>query len=325
MINFKKIKNKNTYSKRGGVKICAIDIGTNSVLYLLAQIDRIGRLTPLCFHAKTTRLGESIRAKGIINPKAQRRTIITIKQFLKDASQKGTIHYALAGTSALREAKNNSKFLRRLHKETEKNLTILTETQEAQLIFSAVNHFLEIGLGKTVITDIGGGSTELIFCTGGKSVKASSIPVGAVNITERFRNNIAEMGKFLKNKIGLYSYRKGHIKLIGVGGTITTLGTILKGLKRYDPKKVHKHTVTYINVIHTIKKLSSLSLARRKRLIPFDPKRADIIIGGLVILKVIMELFNAERLMVCDRGLVYGLALNYSKYTRGTFNLHNTS
>lgn len=296
-------------------RICSIDIGTNSVLYLLTQIDNRNRIRVLTFKAKTTRLGESLRTKGILGLQAQKRTITSIKEFFKHAHQKGAIHYILSGTSALREAKNTSEFTQRLYQETGKHLIILTETQEAKLVFSAVKHSLGIKSGKAVIADIGGGSTELVFCHKGEPVKILSIPIGAVNLTERYRNNLAEMDKFtqcrIKKMVSYYTKQIKPVRLIGVGGTVTTLGAVLQKLKKYDPHKVHKHIVTKTQVIHTLIKLNHLNLKERRKALSFDPKRADIIVAGLVILKAVMDLLNIRKLKICDRGLVYGLAFNY--------------
>lgn len=325
------------------MKICAIDIGTNSVLYLLAKINSSSRLTPLVFKAKTTRLGEYVHKKGFLSQKAQQRTIAVVKQFIKDASRRKAHRYILAGTSALREAKNSIGFIRQLYKETGKTIRILSESEEARLVFSATKNSLNpaprshsrgIGVhlrtsiippsaeadgspwcgvniksGNALIFDIGGGSTELIFAKCGKLAGIKSIPVGAVNLTERFGDNIDKMQKFTENKIKPHARWKQPLALIGVGGTVTTLCAILKGLKKYDTKKIHGNRITYPCLFGTIEKLSKISLSQRKKLIPFDPKRADIILAGLVILKVIINLFNKDGFTVCDKGLVYGLAI----------------
>ena len=326
------------------MKICTIDIGTNSVLYLLAKIDCIGRLTPLNLIVKTTRLGESLRNKSVLTAKAQKRTITVIKEFLKDAQEKETIHHILTGTSALREARNSYSFIQKLYKETGEHLVVLTENQEAKLALTTVKHFLGTKPGKpphqyhwcggkTIIIDIGGGSTELIFCINntGTGTKSLSIPIGAVNLTEQFGNNIEEIGKFInckmKNVLSYYDKlkkpalkdcpkgrrkaRKKPVELIGIGGTVTTLGAISQRLKNYDPYKVHKCIVTINQLISILKRLNRLSLRERKRIISFDPKRADIILAGLVVLKTFMELFDVKKLKICERGLVYGLALNH--------------
>lgn len=294
------------------MKLCCIDVGTNSVLNLLARIDSKGRISPLKFHAETTRLGKSLRENGILNKKSQIKTISAVRKYNKGADK-----YIIVGTSALREARNSDDFVKSLYKETGQKIKILSELEEASLIFSAAKHFMKPLPRKTIICDIGGGSTEFIFCKNGKVFKKISIPIGAVNLTERFRRNIHNMENFIRSRIKEDLNVYTGFKLIGVGGTVTTLGAILKNLKHYNPQKVHRYVVPLQKVISTLKRLCSISLNERKKLINFDPKRADIIVAGICILKVIMELFGIDNFRICDRGLVYGLAVDYSKCSWG--------
>lgn len=273
-------------------------------MFLLSKIDSIGRITPLSFHAETTQLGKSVKKTGVISKKSQLRTVSIIKKYIIDADK-----YYVVGTSALREAKNRNEFIRLLYKETGQKIRILTEQEEADLVFKSVNYFLKPIPKKTIICDIGGGSTEFIFCINGRPKNKISIPIGAVNLTERFGSNLQEMEITIKRLLQNYT----NYRLIGVGGTVTTLGAILKRLKKYDPRKVHKYIVPFDKVVITLNKLKSISLNERKKIISFDPKRADIILAGLCILKTIMETFNIGKIKICDRGLVWGLAVNYSK------------
>lgn len=303
------------------LNLCCIDVGTNSVLHLLSQIDSKGRIAPLQFHAETTRLGKSLRKNKTLDKKAQDKTISVIKKYIRSADE-----YIIVGTSALREAENRDEFIKSLYKETGKKIRILSEQEEAGLVFDSVKHFLKPIPKKTIICDIGGGSTEFIFYINEKAVKKISIPIGAVNLTERFKNDISNIDHFIKTKIAHYlTPSLTRQNLICVGGTVTTLGAIHKRLKYYQPDKVHKLTVSFTKVVSILKKLNSISLPERKKIICFDPKRADIIIAGICILKVIMETLGVKNFRICDRGLVYGLAVNYSKYTRGTCSLHKTS
>lgn len=290
------------------VKLCCIDVGTNSVLHLLARIDSKGRITPLQFHAETIRLGKSLRKNGILKKKSQIKTISVVKKYLK-----GEDKYLIVGTSALREARNSNEFSNFLYKTTGQKIKILSGNQEASLVFNAVKHFMKPLPSKTIICDIGGGSTEFIFCKNGKVLKKTSIPIGAVNLTERFKNNIVNMEYFIRSRLKKDLNIYTGFKLIGVGGTVTTLGAILKNLKYYNPQKVHKYVVPFQKVISTLKRLGSISLSERKKIITFDPKRADIIVAGICILKVIMESFVVDKFRICDRGLVYGLAVDYLK------------
>lgn len=288
------------------MKICCIDVGTNSVLFLLAKIDSLGRLTPVSFRSETTRLGKSLRKTGYINKKSQNRTISAIKKYMDNISAD---EYIIAGTSALREAKNTNRFKRELYKTTGHNIKILSEKQEAQLAFNSVNYFFKHIPSNTVIFDIGGGSTEIISCKNGKIINKTSIPAGAVNLTEKFGSNLMGMGDFVKENMRKLKISGNY--MICAGGTVTTLGAVLKKLRHYDPKKVHKMKISYNHVSAVLKKLSSLPLSGKKEIICFAPERADIIVAGLALLKTIMEVFNIKEFRICERGLVYGLAVEY--------------
>lgn len=293
------------------MKICSVDIGTNSVLCLLSKIDAVGRLTPLEFRAETTRLGKSLRKNDVLLKSAQDKTILSINIFL---SKIQADKYIFAGTSALREANNSHEFLKKFHNQTGHIIKILSEHDEAQLAFDSVNHFLNPIPNKAIICDIGGGSTEFILCENKKIKNIISIPIGAVNLTERF-SNVSKMESFIKSELEEKLDIPIGSRLISVGGTVTTLGAILKKLKHYDADKVHGESVSFEQVASVFNKLNSLTLNQRKKLISFAPKRADIIVAGLCILKTIMEVFKIKKFKICEKGLVYGLAIRYA-YSR---------
>jgi len=294
------------------MKICCIDIGTNSVLYLLSNINSQKQLRPIKFYAKTTRLGKSLHKYKNLTVNAQTITLKTIKKLLSNTKAD---RYILVGTSALRQAKNSKNFINIVYKETGHRIKILSEQDEAKLAYDAVNHFIKPFPKNVLITDIGGGSTEFVFCRNKKIIKKISIPIGAVNITEKFKKNLDAANNFITFKIhnSLAKFKK--FQLISIGGTVTTLGAILKRLKRYDPKKVHGITISLNQTLNTLDKLQSMSLNKRKKLLSFAPKRADIIIGGICILKAIMQEINAKNFKICEKGLVYALSLNYNDYS----------
>jgi exopolyphosphatase/guanosine-5'-triphosphate,3'-diphosphate pyrophosphatase len=294
------------------MKICCIDVGTNSVLCLLAIVDSKQRLRPIEFYAETTRLGKSLHKNKTLSIEPQNKTLKTIKNLLTNTKAD---KYILVGTSALREAKNSKAFINKVYLKTGYKIKVLSEDQEAKLAFDSVNHFIKPIPKNTLITDIGGGSTEFIFCKNGKIIKKTSIPIGAVNITEKFKNNINDASNFIRSSLHKKLQKSNKFQLITIGGTTTTLGAILKRLETYNPKKIHGITVSLNKTLNTLCKLKSMPLNRRKKLLSFDPKRADIIIGGLCILKTIMEEVKTKNFKICEKGLVYALALNYKAYS----------
>ena len=296
------------------MKICAIDIGTNSTLYLLAKIDQSRKLQPLYFQSETTQLGKSLKKRNLLLSAPTTKTINTVKKFLAHAKKNGAEKFTIVGTSALREAKNKKQFCQKLQQQTGKKVKIISAIKEAQLTHLAVSRSLKTDDSNLIIIDIGGGSTEIIYCKTQKKKIIKSLPLGAVHLTEKFRNNISAMESHIrsilsKNKVSLKPPTSKQ-QLIGVGGTITTLAALLKKLKQYDPKAIHRSKIKYQSLDKMIKKFQDLSLKKRRQLIPFSPKRGNIMLAGLVILRTLMNHFRIKKLTVCDRGLLYGLILD---------------
>ena len=288
------------------MELKCFDLGTNSVLYLHARIDSRHRLTPFEFRAFSPRLGKSLtRRAPAISPRAQQEAVSIIKKYISPRD-----NCLIAGTSALREAKNTDDFVALIHRKTGRRTIILNGHEEARLIFCSVKHYMSPLPPKTIICDIGGGSTEFIFAINGNVTKKISIPAGAVSLTEKFGRDTAAISLFVRSMI---KPRIGFC-LIGSGGTVTSLGAISLGLSTYRPNLIHGLPLSYDKIYSISNKLKSLNLSEKKNLLPFDPSRADIITAGSCILQTIMENYSASRIKICDRGLIYGLALNYHHY-----------
>ncbi len=222
----------------------------------------------------------------------------------------GAQKFILTGTSALRKAKNSKKFCQKVNQQTGYKIKILTPQEEAKITLKAVRHSLRGSYTNEIIADIGGGSTEVIIKKISKKPNMLSLSLGAVYLTEKFGHDLSAMKIYINREINRQvSEKQKKMKLICVGGTVTTLGAVLQKIKRYDPQKVHGYTVTLKQLNRTINKFSSLRIPQRKRLLPFAPQRADIFVAGLIILQSLMERFQTKKFTISDRGLLYGLAL----------------
>ena len=287
------------------MRLKCFDLGTNSLLYLHSQIDRLGRLTPVEFRVFAPRLGKSLDRSGSISRQSQLDTISIIKRYLSPRD-----NCLIAGTCALRQARNRNDFTSLVRRETGRRIIILNKHEEARLVFAAVKHYMSPLPGKTIVCDIGGGSTEFIIALKGKITKITSIPAGAVRLSERFKHNTDAISSLVKTII---KPRTGF-HFIGTGGTVTSMGAIALGLPAYCPGLVHRLSLSLDKVSSISSKLKSLNLGEKKKLLRFDPSRADIITAGSCILQAVMESFAAERIRICDRGLIYGLALSYRRF-----------
>ncbi|OGQ26688.1 MAG: hypothetical protein A3F89_03050 [Deltaproteobacteria bacterium RIFCSPLOWO2_12_FULL_50_11] len=290
-----------------------IDIGTNSVLLLIAQ-KRGNRLEVLCDLARVSRLGEGLHLSRVFGPTAMERTLTVLKDYKKLCDQKGVERILAVGTAAFRKASNTPDFIDRVHKELGIAIRVISGDEEATLSFQSVAHdFGHLG-DSLVVLDIGGGSTEVITST-----QSISLDIGVVTLLETFLKNDPptdlevkelrlDVQKFLSKE--LHHFLEGLAAspiLVGLAGTVTTLSSVAQGLKKWDPQKVQGSRLTDKNLEELLKRFLAVPLKRRQEIPGMDPDRADTIIPGVILLQEIMRVLKTPSLLVSDRGLRYAL------------------
>jgi len=284
----------------------AIDIGTNSVRLLIAQ--RINdNVVPEYRDVKSTRLGEGLEATGKISTEAISRTLNALVIFMETIQRFDVKQIKVVATSAMREASNAAELMELVRQKVHLNIDIISGDEEAELSYLGACSGMNM-LESSIVVDIGGGSTEIVFKQGSQIVYSSS-PVGAVRCTENSTTPtqiFAELEKHL-NKI---KNLKGY-KLIAVGGTATNLAAINKKLTVYDPELVHGSEVSIEELGKVIFYIGSKSLAQRLVIPGLQPERADIIIAGLLILWVIMTYANIDKVIVSEADILQGIILKY--------------
>jgi exopolyphosphatase/guanosine-5'-triphosphate,3'-diphosphate pyrophosphatase len=163
-------------------KVASIDIGTNTILLLIAEVDQ-GRIKPLFEMETVVRLGERIHENGILLKEAMSRGLQTLSQYLERCRAMEVQEIFAVGTSALREARNSQDFLKLVEGKLDLSIKVISGEEEAQLSFLAVARDLE-ETGKTfLVVDVGGGSTEFILGQGGQIRQWMSLPLGSVRFT----------------------------------------------------------------------------------------------------------------------------------------------
>jgi exopolyphosphatase / guanosine-5'-triphosphate,3'-diphosphate pyrophosphatase len=293
------------------LRLGAIDVGTNSCRMLIADHCQ-GRYQEIKQALITTRLGEGVARKGVLKKEAIERTLKAIEVFLQVMKKAGVDKIGLVGTSALREVSNADILLNKL-KEAGLNLKIISGQEEARLVLKGVS--LELDDYNLLTIDIGGGSTEFIW-RDKNQINYQSLKLGAVRLTEMFlshperpiiENELNILEKYISSILKELNYQGDNLSAIGVGGTITTLTAIDLGLKVYDHNQIHRHRLKYNRVKKILTQLSGQSLMERQNILGLEPERADIIIAGTVILKVIMEQFSLQEITCSEQGLLYGI------------------
>ncbi len=283
----------------------AIDVGTNSTRLLIVNYQN-GDYTVLQQKKITTRIGEGVQ--GIA------RLVQALNNFKKVIKKHRVKKINIAGTSFFRDLKNSKKLVNEVYEKTGFKINIISGREEARLVYEGVS--FDFDQKQILIIDIGGGSTEFIWKQN-KKINYKSIDMGAVRFTLKYIDNPEKPlpdNEYKKIKQSTYKLLKEKIpekmynfKTIGVGGTITTLGAIEQKLVKYQPEKIHKYQLTADNINKILNVLSKNNLEKRKKIKGLEPKRADIIIAGVIILKTIIDYFNLNKIFISEKDILWGL------------------
>jgi exopolyphosphatase / guanosine-5'-triphosphate,3'-diphosphate pyrophosphatase len=298
-----------------GTKFGALDVGTNTVLMLVAEADTQGRVRPLADLSRITRLGRGVDRNGRLDPDAAARTLDAIVEFADRARALGAGKILTAATSALRDAADGGEFIARVRARAGVDLEVVSGETEARLSYLAVVNGLRLDPQKRLlIVDIGGGSTELIFARPGGELAMTSIQIGSVRLTERIVRNdppaaadVAELRRTIDAALDATRWRLKPDCLVGIAGTVTTVCAVALELRTYDPGRVHGAILSRAQVEQVLARFGTLPLEQRKQLPGMVEGRADVIFAGTMILARIMEKFAVGSVIVSDQGVRWGL------------------
>jgi exopolyphosphatase/guanosine-5'-triphosphate,3'-diphosphate pyrophosphatase len=297
------------------MNLATIDVGTNTTLLLVARIGPDGSIEALDERAEITRLGRGIGGDGALGAQGIERTLATLRAYAAIARREGA-KIAAVGTEALRRAPNAAAFLGPAAEILGAPIEVIDGGREAALTFRAVAAaFPDLLAGPLVVVDIGGGSTEIVIASGGVVTLKVSLPLGSVRFTERFIHHdpplpaeTAAIVQAIDGAIADVPFpASGEVTLVGVAGTVTTLAAMAESLVSYDPLRVHGYRLSRAAIAREIARLGSATQAARERIVGLDPRRADVILAGALILDRIATAAGATEVRVSDRGIRWGL------------------
>ena len=294
-----------------------IDIGTNAVLCLIADLRDTGRFRVLDDLAEIAGLGRGVDRSGLIDAAGEQRCLETLERYRAHCQNLGVDEIIAVGTSALRDARNSAEVRARLQQRLGFEIRVISGVEEAAYSFLAVQRGLSLA-GELLVIDIGGGSTEFILGNRDGVALAVSVDVGSVRLTERFLHSdpvraeeIAAMNhaieQELKPLLDRFDNFKTALTLVGIAGTFTTLSAVEKRLEKYVHAEVHGSCLSLAEVRRQIRLFSGCSLAERQRIVGLEAKRADVILAGACLIERILNLFHADGVVVSDQGVRYGL------------------
>jgi exopolyphosphatase/guanosine-5'-triphosphate,3'-diphosphate pyrophosphatase len=303
-----------------GATLAVVDLGSNAVRLQIASVDSRGRTAVLAEDRAAVRLGEQVFRTGRLSAAAIARTALALERFAKLAQRAGAAEVRAVATSAVREASNRAALVRTVKNHAGMTLEVISGAEEARLVCLGVLQG-EPASERSLILDIGGGSTEIIGARGEEPESSFSLQLGAVRLTEFFvqsdplsrkqaklideavQDGLAQVDPLLIGK---------HKRIIGAAGTTGAVAQLARRLLGREP--VSSLPVSYEQVRRVLDRLSSSSAKDRKKL-GVDDQRNDIIYAGTAICEGVMRKLRVEELLVTSRGLRDGVMADLVRRT----------
>jgi exopolyphosphatase / guanosine-5'-triphosphate,3'-diphosphate pyrophosphatase len=302
-------------------RLAAVDIGTNSVRLLVADVDghepATARVDILDRRMRITRLGQGVHATRRLHPDAIERTLTVLREYRGALDELGTTAVRATATSAARDATNRDDFFGPAAAALGVELELLSGEEEARVSFLGATAELEGEPAPYLVVDIGGGSTEFVLGTS-KPEGLISIDVGCVRVTEQFlasdppapeelsaavsvvRDHLADVARELP---GITEART----LVGLAGTITTVAAIEQGLAEYDRDRIHHFRLTKAAAEDVFRTLAVEPVDVRRHNPGLEAGRVDVIVGGTIVLVSILRAFGFDEVLVSEADILDGL------------------
>ena len=300
-------------------RLAAVDVGTNSVLLLVAERASNGTVRPVREESDITRLGRGVDRTGELSPEGMEATLGVLSRFAALAREDGARALVVTATSAARDARNGAEFLARARERTGATVEILSGDEEARLSYLAVaqDFAAEGGQAGLLAIDVGGGSTEFVHGRGKQVLFRRSLDIGSVRLTERcvrtdppapaeqeaireaVRTALAALPRFPR-----------EVRVVGIAGTVTSLFAIAHAVEPYDASRVHGGWLPVEDVIRVRASLCTHPVAERRVLPGMQPKRADVLPAGALLFETALAHLGATGARVSDRGLRWGVLLD---------------
>ncbi|HEY3818107.1 MAG TPA: Ppx/GppA phosphatase family protein [Polyangiaceae bacterium] len=300
------------------MRVATIDIGTNTVLLLVAERSENGGLHAVEERATITRLGEGVDRTKVLAPAAIERTLACLDEYAGVVRAASADRVAVVGTSAMRDAGGSETVGAHVRAAFGVDARVVSGDEEARLTFRGALSGLPFERREVAVFDIGGGSTEVVIGSPGGTPSlsfAKSFDIGSVRLTERHvrhdpptteeRDAITHAARKV---FELVPPRPGLEVPVGIAGTVTTLAAVSLGLVPYDGARIHGHVLSRADLQAAVDRLAALDLAARRDVAGMEPKRADVIVAGGLIALALVDHWGADALRVSDRGVRWGLA-----------------
>jgi exopolyphosphatase/guanosine-5'-triphosphate,3'-diphosphate pyrophosphatase len=312
------------------VRRAVIDVGTNSVKLLVADLDG-RRIEPVLEDSRQTRLGRGFYEARRLQPLALAQTALAVGEFFRAAKKMEATTVRVIATSAARDAQNAAELVATLERATGASVEVISGEQEAELAFRGAMTNPKLSREPVLLLDVGGGSTEFILGQAEAIHFHQSFSMGAVRLLEQLPHSdppraaeLAACRDWLKSFVAktirpaieparqreVRTHAQHHaVRLVGVGGTATVLAKLENGMNDYDREQIEATRLTARRVHEWCERLWSLPWAER-RIVPGMPKdRADVMLTGVLIYEAVMQELDFPELRASTRGLRFAAVL----------------
>jgi exopolyphosphatase/guanosine-5'-triphosphate,3'-diphosphate pyrophosphatase len=303
-------------------RLASVDIGTNSVRLLVADVDGRGsdaRLTAIDRRMNITRLGQGVDGGRRLHPDAVARTLAVLDQYGAAARELGVEAIRATATSAARDASNRDDLFEPATAALGTRPELLSGEEEARLSFLGATASLA-AVGEPapyLVVDIGGGSTEFVLGTDGPEALIS-VDIGCVRVTEQFLHSDPPAPEELSAAVSVVRDHLIDVEraipnlrdaktLVGLAGTVTTVAAVEQGLPQYERERIHHFRLTHDAVEDVFRTLALESAADRRHNPGLEPARVDVIVGGTIVLATIMRTLGFEEMLVSEDDILDGI------------------
>jgi len=300
-------------------RLAAIDIGSNSIRLVVAEVDADGGYRVLDEERDMARLGKGLAKSGRLQEGPVKAALVALAK-MKDIARGFKARIRAVATSAVRDSANGKSFRTLVRDSLGLRIEIVSAEEEGLLAFrSAARHF-DLGGHSAAVVDIGGGSMEVVFSRGQIVERVASLPLGAVRLTEELPLSSPPRNKEWKRLRRLIdrAIKKGVGRppfaiqlMVGSGGTFNAIAQILKAEHEGSdgPGSVQGYRFSRDDMGKVLDRLRELSLSERRRVPGLNPKRADIILAGVAVLSRLTKRLGVGRIVINERGIRDGILL----------------
>jgi exopolyphosphatase / guanosine-5'-triphosphate,3'-diphosphate pyrophosphatase len=313
--------------------LAAVDVGTNSFHLIVARVFDDGRFEVLAREREMVRLGTGSGDMKKLAPEAMDRGVATLGRFAQIAAISDAPVRAVA-TSAVREAENHAEFVDRVRAETGIEIEVISGGEEARLIHLGVLQAIPLYDTRLILCDIGGGSTELLVGERGEVLASRSFKLGAVRLTNRFfagerlhPSAVSSCRTYIRSALQPFVReieQHGFSAAVGSSGTIQAVAQLARVRDGGEPLRTYNRFRLSGKAVRSVAKslIDAPSVRARARLPGMDPRRADIILAGALILEGVVDATGLDELEVSDYALREGVLLDTIQ-RRGAGALHH--